>query len=315
MKRSTESWRSKPSQHYCDCFYLVDSLPRVCNSIESFLSVFSRWFAQTLMILREPEKKPELKNENWDPYVISSTRFIVLSLSFFDSASCFCHSFGIQPSFPSTSVALSLWPFPPHLSSVCSFLPKFKKKSVKSKKTAEPKKKERTEKLPFPPAPTPRKEDVEMETGEYFLKEEEKNAKLQDKKVRGVFYGVTPCMLAFSSYLDVIHKQTMTWLDRIPSLPTSWQALSTENAKKKSAERDKSFIAPNRYDLQSNRGTDIGEAWMSRSIDWQTKMTSHSLRFHLSSHPDMNPRRLRMTTARSRPKLRFSSSRQSFKQM
>ncbi|KAJ3114870.1 hypothetical protein HDU96_001531 [Phlyctochytrium bullatum] len=53
------------------------------------------------------------------------------------------------------------------------FLPHFKKKNVKVKVAVKSKKKK--ERTPFPPAQTPRKVDIEMETGEYFLKKKEKS--------------------------------------------------------------------------------------------------------------------------------------------
>ena len=59
------------------------------------------------------------------------------------------------------------------------FLPKFKKKNVQSKKGK--KKKEYT---PFPPEQQPRKIDLAIESGEYFLsKEEKRSTKLEKKKV------------------------------------------------------------------------------------------------------------------------------------
>ena len=59
------------------------------------------------------------------------------------------------------------------------FLPKFKKSNQKSKKPApEPAKKVYT---PFPPAPQPSKIDLQLESGEYFLKPHEKRNK-EDKK-------------------------------------------------------------------------------------------------------------------------------------
>lgn len=59
------------------------------------------------------------------------------------------------------------------------FLPTFKKKNIK-KKAPKPKK-EKSKSL-FPPEPLPRKEDIEMETGEYWMKEsEKKRKKLQEK--------------------------------------------------------------------------------------------------------------------------------------
>ncbi|XP_071722687.1 KRR1 small subunit processome component-like [Rutidosis leptorrhynchoides] len=54
------------------------------------------------------------------------------------------------------------------------FLPKFKKKNVKQKKVKVSEKKPYT---PFPPAQQPRKMDVELETGEYFMSEKKKSAK------------------------------------------------------------------------------------------------------------------------------------------
>lgn len=61
------------------------------------------------------------------------------------------------------------------------FLPKFRKinKSKPAKKSEIKKKKEYT---PFPPTQTPRKEDLEMESGEYFLKPEQKEAKIIEAK-------------------------------------------------------------------------------------------------------------------------------------
>ena len=68
------------------------------------------------------------------------------------------------------------------------FLPKFAKKNVPRKKNnaAAAKKKEESKKAytPFPPAPTPRKVDLQLETGEYFATEDERKARkiLQKKK-------------------------------------------------------------------------------------------------------------------------------------
>jgi len=58
------------------------------------------------------------------------------------------------------------------------FLPKFKKSNVKRKKVTIEKK----ERAVFPPAQTPRKVDLEIETGEYFLKEKERAEKKRKEK-------------------------------------------------------------------------------------------------------------------------------------
>jgi ribosomal RNA assembly protein len=60
------------------------------------------------------------------------------------------------------------------------FLPKFKKKNVKQKKVKVTEKKPYT---PFPPSQQPRKMDVELETGEYFLSEKKKTAKKWEDKM------------------------------------------------------------------------------------------------------------------------------------
>lgn len=61
------------------------------------------------------------------------------------------------------------------------FLPKFKKKNVKR---AKPKKKEMKKKSesPFPPAPTMSKVDLALESGEYFLKKEQRQRTQQAAK-------------------------------------------------------------------------------------------------------------------------------------
>lgn len=61
------------------------------------------------------------------------------------------------------------------------FLPKFKQVKVNRKKSK--KISEKKEYTPFPPEPTPRQQDIKMETGEYFLSEKEiKQRKMEIKK-------------------------------------------------------------------------------------------------------------------------------------
>jgi len=59
------------------------------------------------------------------------------------------------------------------------FLPKFKKKNIKKKKVKiQPKR----EKALFPPEPTPSKVDLQLASGEYFLKEDERQAKIKKQR-------------------------------------------------------------------------------------------------------------------------------------
>ncbi len=60
------------------------------------------------------------------------------------------------------------------------FLPHFKKRNVKQK--APVSKKEKKEYTPFPPAQLPRKVDLQIESGEYFLSKPEKDRLALEKK-------------------------------------------------------------------------------------------------------------------------------------
>ena len=51
------------------------------------------------------------------------------------------------------------------------FLPKFKQVKMNRKKSKPKIDQKKKEYNPFPPEPTPRQEDIKMETGEYFLSE------------------------------------------------------------------------------------------------------------------------------------------------
>ena len=59
------------------------------------------------------------------------------------------------------------------------FLPKFKQVKINRKKKTIKEKKVYT---PFPPEQTLREEDKKMETGEYFLSEQDKKDKIMDLK-------------------------------------------------------------------------------------------------------------------------------------
>ena len=55
------------------------------------------------------------------------------------------------------------------------FLPQFKKQNTKRKKIAADKRKKAKEYTPFPPEQLPRKEDIAMVSGEYFLSDKDKD--------------------------------------------------------------------------------------------------------------------------------------------
>lgn len=61
------------------------------------------------------------------------------------------------------------------------FMPHFKKQNIKRKKVKQEKKKKK-EYTPFPPEQLPRKEDIQMMTGEYFLSEKAKDQIKREKK-------------------------------------------------------------------------------------------------------------------------------------
>ncbi|SCU96324.1 LADA_0H00298g1_1 [Lachancea dasiensis] len=62
------------------------------------------------------------------------------------------------------------------------FLPMFKKRNVARKKPKSIKSKENKVYTPFPPAQLPRKVDLQIESGEYFLSKKEKEAKKLDER-------------------------------------------------------------------------------------------------------------------------------------
>lgn len=61
------------------------------------------------------------------------------------------------------------------------FLPNFKKKNL-SKRRVPLKVRDKKEYTPFPPAPTPSKVDLQLESGEYFLNESQREALKKEKK-------------------------------------------------------------------------------------------------------------------------------------
>ena len=62
------------------------------------------------------------------------------------------------------------------------FLPQFKKQNIKRKKIAQEKRKKAKEYTPFPPEQLPRKEDIAMMSGEYFLSDKAKDDLKKKKK-------------------------------------------------------------------------------------------------------------------------------------
>merc|ERR1712227_880151 len=62
------------------------------------------------------------------------------------------------------------------------FLPKYKSKNVKKKPANEGKKKEKKEYTPFPPPQQPSKIDLQLESGEYFMKNNEKKKKKRQER-------------------------------------------------------------------------------------------------------------------------------------
>ncbi|KAJ2853146.1 ribosomal RNA assembly protein krr1, partial [Coemansia erecta] len=91
------------------------------------------------------------------------------------------------------------------------FLPRFKKRNIKQKK---PKISKKKKKELFPPAPTPSKVDLQLASGEYFLKPDEKRAREEERK----------------------------------------RLASMENRAKKEAERAKAFVAPKEDMVQKKHG-------------------------------------------------------------
>mmetsp|Transcript_85530 Transcript_85530/g.151384 ORF Transcript_85530/g.151384 Transcript_85530/m.151384 type:complete len:384 (+) Transcript_85530:39-1190(+) len=102
----------------------IKGIKQVRRIVEDcFKNIHPIYHIKELMIRRELEKDPELKDENWE-----------------------------------------------------RFLPNFKNRNVQRKKQKAKKVKKKSKDV-FPPQPTPRKEDLQMESGEYFLDEKERQAR------------------------------------------------------------------------------------------------------------------------------------------
>ncbi|KAJ6229180.1 hiv-1 rev binding protein [Anaeramoeba flamelloides] len=114
--------------------------------IDTFKNVHPVYNIKELMMVRELEKDPMLKSENWE-----------------------------------------------------RFLPQFRKRRKKRKKNRQEKEEKKKKKYtPFPPEPTPRKEDLMIESGEWFLAEkQQKKIQLQKKKEKA----------AKNSYMRKLEKQ------------------------------------------------------------------------------------------------------------
>jgi ribosomal RNA assembly protein len=81
------------------------------------------------------------------------------------------------------------------------FLPHFKKQNAKKKK---PQKSSKKEKSVFPPPQMPRKIDLELESGQYFLDPKEKAMrKTLEQKVRASWQGRIHCTCLISINCDV----------------------------------------------------------------------------------------------------------------
>ena len=69
------------------------------------------------------------------------------------------------------------------------FLPTFKKSNTGKRPKRKPAS-QRKEYTPFPPAPTPRKVDLQIESGEYFLSQEQKDARQRERRDEAQAAGV-----------------------------------------------------------------------------------------------------------------------------
>lgn len=109
------------------------------------------------------------------------------------------------------------------------FLPKFKKKNVKQKKT---KIKEKKAYTPFPPPQPPSKIDLQLESGEYFLSEDKKSAKKwrekQEKQAEKIFENKRKRDASFIPPEEPLKKDT-----HVASNENNDVAAVTESLKKK----------------------------------------------------------------------------------
>eukprot|EP00298_Acanthocystis_sp_HF-20_P006258 c16172_g1_i1.p1 GENE.c16172_g1_i1~~c16172_g1_i1.p1 ORF type:complete len:375 (-),score=148.90 c16172_g1_i1:85-1185(-) len=125
------------------------------------------------------------------------------------------------------------------------FLPQFKKRNIKrktSKDTKSPEKKKK-EYTPFPPAQTPRKEDIAMETGEFFLSAEEKkqkeNEELTKKKTQKMEEKKKQRMQQYIAPEEPRQKKSeskkVSVTEEVQNLASKFKATKEEKVQKRSA--------------------------------------------------------------------------------
>jgi ribosomal RNA assembly protein len=117
------------------------------------------------------------------------------------------------------------------------FLPTFKKKNIKTKKPKQ--KKEKKEKALYPPAPQPRKEDIEIETGEFFLKEEARKRKQMEEKKKKQEEKVAAKKKEKEKIYKAPKEEKPTFVD-----PGQNQERTTEELKNKILENQKKRKSP-----------------------------------------------------------------------
>ncbi|KAJ2147551.1 ribosomal RNA assembly protein krr1 [Coemansia sp. RSA 678] len=120
------------------------------------------------------------------------------------------------------------------------FLPRFKKRNVKQKKPKAGKREKKHE--VFPPAPTPSKIDLQLASGEYFLKPDEKKARdVERKKQLAAENGAKKDAERASAFVAPVEaakpkvKQGEDESDKIEALKQKFKAQAQVKDKKRSA--------------------------------------------------------------------------------
>ncbi|EDO18939.1 hypothetical protein Kpol_2002p9 [Vanderwaltozyma polyspora DSM 70294] len=115
------------------------------------------------------------------------------------------------------------------------FLPMFKKRNVARKKAAKPKKEKKVY-TPFPPAQQPRKVDLEIESGEYFLSKKEKEVKrLQERREEQSQKQIEKEKERSKDYvapMEEEYKSTITKSSKKRSISTSDDSSKSKKSKK-----------------------------------------------------------------------------------
>ncbi|KAF8338959.1 uncharacterized protein EI90DRAFT_3144211 [Cantharellus anzutake] len=179
-----------------------------------------------LMIRRELAQDPKLANESWDRFLPTyNKRRLTTAEKSAKKRAAADRKARIQAEVQANALA---YPGPSRLDGTAAFPPPSEASNNKLKKKAY---------TPFPPPQLPRKIDIELETGEYFLKQHEKKARRfaekRDKQAEATAERKAKRIEAFVPPVEAAHETVEQKLSRKRKYNNTEQNTQTNGEKKR----------------------------------------------------------------------------------